>query len=133
MTPQEVFDKVVSHLRKQGCRSETDKKNVAGNISCLYRGPNGTKCAAGCLIDDEDFDPEMDSGYPVSDLFAKWPVVADKIGRDNQDLLTTLQNIHDEDMLVEWENGFKYCANKFGLIYTPPELPAESFRCFSRH
>lgn len=118
MTSQEVFNKVVSHLRKQGCKSEGEK--AVGHIICLYRGPNGTKCAAGCLIDDEDFDPEMDFGYGVADLFEKWPVVSDKIGRDNQRLLSRLQIIHDSYEVAEWETYFAECAMKYDLIYTSP-------------
>lgn len=48
MTMQEIFDTSVGGLIKQGCQS------VDG--VCRYRGPNGTKCAAGQLISDEDYE-----------------------------------------------------------------------------
>lgn len=51
MNAQEIFDKVVNHLRKQGHRS------LSEDGRCLYRGSNGDKCAIGCIISDEDYQP----------------------------------------------------------------------------
>lgn len=39
MTRQEVFDKVVAHLRAQG------RKAVNERGDCVYHAPDGTKCA----------------------------------------------------------------------------------------
>ena len=48
MNIQEIFDTVSVHLLTQNEKSqESDFYR-----SCLYRGPNGTKCAVGCLIKD---------------------------------------------------------------------------------
>lgn len=49
MNKQEVFDKVLNGLRKQGCISVND----AG--MCLYRGLGDTKCGIGMLIADEHY------------------------------------------------------------------------------
>lgn len=50
MTPQQVFDRVVEHLATQGRASRADSV-------CLYRGPGGISCAAGCLIPDAEYRP----------------------------------------------------------------------------
>lgn len=59
MTNEEIFEKVRTHLLTQNAKSMIDG-------ICLYRGPNGLKCAVGCLIEDEHFDPEHNSKF-VSD------------------------------------------------------------------
>lgn len=54
-TYQETFNIVYNAILKQGCLSLDDKGY------CLYRGPNGTKCAAGHLIPDDKYDPKMEN------------------------------------------------------------------------
>lgn len=53
MTPQEIFNKVVTHLFDQGGKSEH------GGL-CRYRDPYGNSCAVGCLIPDEIYDPGIE-------------------------------------------------------------------------
>ncbi len=48
MTPQEIFDTAVGGVLKQGHPS------VAADGSCVYRDPDGAKCAAGFLLTDEE-------------------------------------------------------------------------------
>ena len=52
-TAQEVFDQITQHLLKQG------KRSVSSTGACRYRTENSEgvlKCAAGCLIADEEYD-----------------------------------------------------------------------------
>lgn len=53
MTKEEIFVKSVVGVIVQGGGSFDD-------IGCRYRGPNGRKCAAGQLIPDELYKPEME-------------------------------------------------------------------------
>lgn len=53
MNIQEIFDTVSVHLLTQNEKSQES----SFYSSCLYRGPNGTKCAVGCLIKDEFYQP----------------------------------------------------------------------------
>lgn len=85
MTPQEIFDTVARHLFAQGTRAYNE--NIAG---CQYRGPCGTKCAVGCLIPDEAYDPEME-GRSVDSLISGFPSWM----QDNVGLLAWLQAAHD--------------------------------------
>jgi hypothetical protein len=45
---QEVFDQVAVHLLKQGKVSQNSE-------GCAYRSSSGLKCAAGCLIADDEY------------------------------------------------------------------------------
>jgi hypothetical protein len=67
MTPQEIYDTVAKHLFAQGVRSR-GKKPGSEDTGCLYRGPEGTKCAVGVLMSDEVYDPEME-GNALALLF----------------------------------------------------------------
>lgn len=54
MTDQEIFDKVARAIKAQG-------RGSSSGGYCRYRGPDGTKCAAGHLIPDEMYSPSMES------------------------------------------------------------------------
>lgn len=84
-TEQEIFDTVVEHLMKQGKRSI-----VPGETTCVYRGPDGLKCAVGVLIADDEYDPEIERNC--------WSAVAHGHGFTTQhyELLDRLQEVHDE-------------------------------------
>ena len=58
MTNQEIFDKALNGILRQGVPSMTD------HGLCKYRGPNNTACAVGLFLTDEeaeamDADPGM--------------------------------------------------------------------------
>lgn len=110
MTNQELFDTVCSSLIKQG------KPSVSSDGRCLYRSPDGCKCAAGFLIPDDKYDPRMeDCGVETAfDMVDRslddadvWdaevikrakvlqPVLAEIITEDQQELLVELQHCHD--------------------------------------
>lgn len=107
MTNQETFDTVVAHLRKQGCRAGI--KNA-----CLYRDGD-RKCAAGCLIPDDKYRPDMEgkSVYqtPVCQVLHEL--------RHNIELVADLQTVHDRYDIFDWEINFKDIANKWMLKYVP--------------
>lgn len=112
-TAQQVFDQVVGHLRKQGEMSA----NESG--SCYYRfvKEDGTvlKCAAGCLIGDDEYEEEFDNhsaGTTWNDLLNREQVPA-----THQELITKLQHVHDG--YQSWEMGFVEVALAYGLTYTP--------------
>ena len=85
-TKQETFDFVATKLIEQGVPSMQPG-------SCLYRGPNGTKCAAGHLIPDE-FYLESDFEYNTADQGLVRRVLAD-LGYDVP-FVRDLQRAHDQ-------------------------------------
>jgi hypothetical protein len=123
MTMQEVFDKVATHLMTQGCRSVQGTAEVGRRSTCLYRGPNGTKCAVGCLISDEAYSPTLEE-KPVEATN-----VLEALARSGLDvfdstlrrLLRELQTVHDSVPVANWAQGLAYIAKQYGLA--PPALP----------
>lgn len=111
MTAQEVFDKVVSHLRQQGGKSLN-----AGQ--CVYRAPDGKKCAVGCLIEDEEYTPAIEMKGVVS-VFNMIPSLDARIGSGKIWLLQDLQVIHDQCYSDDWESSFERLANERGLTLAP--------------
>lgn len=109
MTAQEVFDTVVAHLRKQGVRS------IDENGKCLYRGPNDTKCAVGCLIPNESYHPAFET------MSSGWVIRQPGLARLKQHkvLLGVLQIVHDYHDIWRWETSFQETAKEFNLQYTP--------------
>lgn len=85
LSKQEIFDRIASHLIAQGSGST----NAEGE--CVYRSPNGTSCAVGCLIPDELYNPDFEMNsvkyLPLG--------VREYLGLDNMEMLSNLQTIHD--------------------------------------
>lgn len=114
MTNQEIFDKVVAHLRKQNARS-------VWRLKCLYRGPNGLKCAVGCLINDDAYSRDLET-RSVYDIEVQSALLASGVPNDETtiDMLLSLQSMHDNQNLTEWESDFKRIADHHNLTYSPP-------------
>jgi len=121
---QEVFDKVVSHLRAQNAKS-----TINSGVGCAYRGENCRKCAIGCLIPDEEYNPKME-GKPLWDLLrldhqsslGLFPENSktNEMLREHFSMLDNMQWVHDMEPIRNWENEFKKVAKLHSLIYTPP-------------
>lgn len=103
MSYQDIFDKVAKHLLTQGERSES------GFIGCVYRTPNGMKCAIGCLIDDEIYTPEIE-GKSVDQLS-----IFTNLSEKKRDLLIFLQMVHDDYSVKEWSHELGRVASMFDL------------------
>ena len=115
---QDIFDKVVNHLLTQQSQS-VGVAFIYGNGHCLYRGPDGTKCAVGALISDEHYN------YALEGILAGDPPVKNavekSIGReltmDELVLLSDLQYIHDDTPVEEWEQSLREEADKWNLNF----------------
>lgn len=82
-TEQEVFDYVVNKLFAQNSAS------INADDQCQYRGENGTKCAGGHLIADDDYKPWFEG--------AIWSELVDNgdVPIDHCYLIGELQAMHD--------------------------------------
>jgi hypothetical protein len=111
MNLQEAFDKVAEHLLLQGKRSENP------NI-CLYRGPDGTKCAIGCLISDEDYTPNMEP-KSVEELINSGMLSSElsSFMGENINFFRELQRIHDGIIVYDWKDALKQLAIAYGLEF----------------
>lgn len=110
MTHQETYDKVVTHLRRQGTRS----LNTQGR--CMYRNGAGLQCAAGCLIPDKDYYESME-GNNCSHEQSLVTHILLKEGHDPK-FVQELQEIHDWANVDNWEEEFFAIAEKWNLVYT---------------
>jgi hypothetical protein len=104
MTEQEIFDKVAAHLLTQGVRSQ-------GGDMCLYRGPDGTKCAAGSLIPDALYTPDIEGQtWPVPSLRDVLPFT-----RAQNELIRELQWVHDGKDCQDWATELMCVLMRHGL------------------
>ena len=100
-TAQEVFDHVAEHLLKQGKRSLSaleEGSEYSYSSGCSYRGVNGTSCAVGCLIPDDEYKVVIE-GVSVIELLDEKAVPTLNSLNDNieglQSMLLDLQVFHD--------------------------------------
>jgi hypothetical protein len=110
-TMQETFDTVVAHLRQQGCKAITRMEG------CFYRDELGRKCAAGCLIPDDKYTPDIERRACVEGSLAG--TLVRSLGHDLI-LVRRLQIVHDDVGVEDWEAELLKVADKFNLTYTPP-------------
>ena len=126
---QRIFNTVRDHLLAQGTTSAEETES--GSMRCLYRGPNGTKCAAGALITDEFYLPSLedwsiDNSAPLRALGNSLGVSPDdmKAGFPHGTLLLVkrLQRIHDDAVnsvngvtVATWPDHLTDLAEEFGL------------------
>ncbi len=115
MSAQELFNKIVVHLRVQGRKSQRYDTIGADGFQCAYKSKNGDKCAIGRLIPDEDYDSKME-GRSIHQLMDLDPFnLIFKNLLPHQDLLNELQIIHDKEDVFFWENAFTKIARIFNL------------------
>jgi hypothetical protein len=100
-TVQEVFNQVAEHLLTQNKQSEGEHNN---GLTCMYRSPDGLKCAAGCLIGDDEYSREWER--------RSWGFVS-RVGGVTKhiDLISSLQSIHDSYEPSQWLAHLKELAN----------------------
>jgi hypothetical protein len=61
--PQELFNFVVERLVAQGRKATQPSKDHEGGVRCLYRTPDGMRCALGhCFTDAMHARLEADAG-----------------------------------------------------------------------
>lgn len=101
-TAQQVFDQVATHMIKQNKRSLAEKSDHA----CVYRSADGLKCAAGCLIADSEYKPEMDL------LQSSWACLIERklVPDAHSDLIKDLQYVHDNYLTNKWDYQLRSTA-----------------------
>lgn len=102
-TKQQVFEQVAKHLLTQYQRSI----NEFGY--CMYRGQNGCKCAAGCLIADDEYMEYFE------DKTWNTLVVKNDFPSNHKEIIRDLQDIHDCFIVQEWKEELKDLGKKYDL------------------
>jgi len=119
MTNQEIFEKVVAHLRQQGGPAMAPSEKVPNLMVCRYRTPDGLKCAIGCLIHDDDYIAEIEGACATdSVVVGRLPFSVET--DDRRGLLVDLQEVHDHTDPEQWETALVGIALKYQLVYPLP-------------
>lgn len=112
--PQQVYDTVARHIIAQ-------KTAAVSGYTCRYRTPHGRKCAIGCLIPDDMYDPRME-GYGIRHFMQEFPGVLPPV---DSDLLEALQSAHDINL---GHHSFSDWARRMQIIATKWELDSAIIR-----
>ena len=130
---QAIFDHVITHLKVQGHPAHEE------DGSCAYRAEDGSACAVGCLIPDEDYNPvfECKSLDELTANIRKWCEESqrDEVVAQPGLLLARLHLLHHADMLGDlqivhdnWNIGapFYEVAPKFEVVALRYRLNSDS-------
>lgn len=124
MNKQQIFNKVWNHFIVED-NGPSILSNEDGRARCSYRSPDGNKCAAGVIISDDDYDPEME-GIRVMQLVEKFNV-PDYMTKHAY-FIDLLQQSHDniaQGPLEEFRDKMKknmiYVANTYELTVPDAE------------
>jgi hypothetical protein len=142
ITSQQIFDYITHFLYKQGAPSMGSMPGDPPELSesgCAYRGTDNRMCAAGCILPDEIYLPEME-GLDIETLMSDykdtegqevyWGIISKHLK-----LIKDLQDIHDgTDTLVAgsklvvryvYRREFSKVAARFGLKFDPKDYRAQ--------
>ena len=133
---QSLFDKITTHLLKQ------NQPAVSPNDGCKYKTDDGLKCAIGCLIDDQHYNPNFEGLTPECFISpsASNPELSLGIFQavvDSQQItfdvnhemeekrqlcnfLRKLQSIHDDCYPNQWRKALKNFALDHELTFNQP-------------
>jgi len=114
MTAQEILNTVAQHLIKQGRKSlrpdaYDDPDDLDGD-GCAYLSKDGLKCAVGCLLEEGEYYPEMES----KNVDGLRDLLPGRL-RGHTDLLTSLQLIHDAHPVADWPRQLRELSESQGL------------------
>lgn len=118
LTEQEFFDTAALHLLKQGTRATfplDDSTDLTQRLTCAYRAPDGTKCAIGCFITNEQYDPKMEdnSAAAVQNEYRLPQFTNLKMTYDS--IVEKMQSLHDYESPAEWRAKLKALGDRFSL------------------
>jgi hypothetical protein len=127
MNTQEAFDTIVTHLAKQAQPAKKDDTDF-----CVYRSPEGLKCAVGCLIPDDLYLPAMDvdspddagAGTGVEALIEHYPTMERLLCDVDVKVLCAAQDTHDHWQPHDWQTEVEEIAETYGLTVPPVDWSA---------
>lgn len=119
-TAQEVFDQVSNHLLTQMKRSMAD--DTDDHSGCMYKNPEGLRCAAGCLISPEEYQEALDKDKSFSNKgfeFKTWNVLVQykMVPSQHSQLIRDLQEIHDATDPIAWGIALGMVAKGYNLTF----------------
>lgn len=109
LTNQTAFEIMVNHLLNQG-----EKSRAYNETTCVYRNPDGLKCAIGAILPDDLYVSSMENKLAHA-LFVDYPAIGKLWENLSINLLAKMQHIHDHRCVDEWFGEFKAIADEFNL------------------
>lgn len=120
---QATYNKVKAHLLSQ------NKRAVSKDGDCLYRAPDGSKCAIGCLIPDDKYSPEFEHKSAARGIYRyglgiKSQPEVYNLGKvlatlgftsEDEHFISQLQSIHDRHAVESWRESLASFAIQEGL------------------
>jgi hypothetical protein len=114
LSAQDVFDIVATAMLRQNARATAD------GVKCMYRAPDGKRCAIGWLMPDEVYERSLEF-FGVRDIAARLGTERGDAGRFarflyiHMPLLRDLQGMHDANLPAEWPQTLRDIAHVFRL------------------
>lgn len=112
LTRQDIYNRVKKHLLEQNAVAMHDSGN------CAYLGDGGKKCAIGCMIPADKYEPRFE-GLPFTGDEIR-PVLEEVMGRpmddDDNTLFTALMYCHDNIKVSVWDKELYAIATRNGLL-----------------
>lgn len=113
-TLKEAFETMAEHLMTQGKKCEDPSRLVSTPGRCLYRGPDGMKCAIGILIDDNEYHISLEfqaaSDIDVVEALdaSGWPTDMDSL-----EIYDRMQEVHDDFFVFEWPEKIEKIKDEY--------------------
>ena len=105
---QQIFDRAVTALILQGRKA--GESNAEGDFRCMYRAPNGDKCAAGHVLNDNQIPVEGQAAHCMKVFLPS----------ETLSLISALQRAHDEADASYFVSSFiiaaRGVAERFNLL-----------------
>ena len=125
----DIFTKVTKHLLTQNAKAESFNEKTQ-HTDCCYLTPTGLKCAIGCLIKSDCYDPAIE-GCTVSILYQDAPISSKRqeafrkvfecsqipTSLDAIDIMISLQRIHDQANVLDWKHRLQLLAADNNIPY----------------
>lgn len=109
---QSIFDQCARHLLTQNKKSLRPRGSHSQvGMVCAYRGEDSLKCAVGCFISDEEYDPDFEGR-----VFGRGPFMSYFLSSEKWTLMLSLQIIHDHNAPHKWHSLLWDFAHKNNLI-----------------
>lgn len=97
MNKQEMFTKVWKGLEGQNWQQSLQEGSTD---RCRYRGPNGLKCAAGHLIPDEMYSPELEGEHILAVFSDNAMIFGEHVDGPEKSFAYRMQTAHDSFEVV---------------------------------
>lgn len=96
MNKQQFAEHLIAVSAAGGFPSAVLDDDTASGVRCLYRGPDGKKCAAGHAIGDEDYTPYWDERGTTASSWDVERAVSKNVDKDTVWHMQRLQHAHDD-------------------------------------